>query len=151
MAFALLAGAALCFTTSGAAAQQPSAQQAPGTTQTPASTPQSEAVPGQRSEQGPESVHIVVGHSILIRTPSRIKRILTGNPAVIESVLTSPRELVVTAKLTGGSSLMLWDETGQNRMMDVFADLDVTPLRNTLEQTFPNSGVEVQAEADRVM
>ena len=53
----------------------------------------SPAVPGSprtASERGPESVHIVVGHSLLIRTPSRVKRILTGNPAVIESVLTSP-------------------------------------------------------------
>ena len=89
--------------------------------------------------QGPESVHIMVGHSLLIHTGSRIKRVLTGNPAVIESVPTSPRELVITAKETGGSSLMVWDETGQNRTLDVYADLDITPLRNTLDQSFPNS------------
>ena len=102
-------------------------------------------------DQGPESLHIVVGHSLLIRTPSRVKRILTGNPTVIESVMTSPQELVVTAKQPGGSSLMLWEETGQNRMLDVFADLDVTPLRNTLDQSFPNSGVDVQSQEDKVM
>jgi len=93
----------------------------------------------------------MVGHSLLIRTPSRVKRILTGNPAVIESVLTSPRELVITGKQPGGSSLMLWDEAGQNRTLDVYADLDVTSLRNTLDQSFPNSGVDVQSEADKVM
>jgi pilus assembly protein CpaC len=92
-----------------------------------------------------------VGHSLLIRTPTRIKRVLTGNPTAIESVLTSPRELVVTAKAPGGSSLMLWDEAGQNRTLDLYADLDVVQLRNTLDQAFPNSGVDVQSEADRVM
>ena len=51
----------------------------------------------QQGSQGPENIHIVVGHSLLIRTPSRVKRILTGNPAVIESVVTSPAELVITA------------------------------------------------------
>ena len=96
-------------------------------------------------------MHIVVGHSLLIHTPSRIKRILTGNPTVIESVLTSPRELVITAKTPGGSSLMLWDESGQNRTLDVYADLDVTQLRNTLDQSFPNNGVDVQSQADKVM
>lgn len=135
-----------------AATQQPTTTQVPYTEQAPASTPQSpRAAQRQQGEQGPESVHIMVGHSLLIRTPSRIKRVLTGNPAVIESVLTSPRELVITAKATGGSSLMLWDEAGQNRSLDVYADLDVTPLRNTLDQSFPNNGVDVQSESGRVM
>jgi pilus assembly protein CpaC len=87
----------------------------------------------------------------LIRTPTRIKRVLTGNPAAIESVLTSPRELVVTAKAPGGSSLMLWDEAGQNRNLDVYADLDVTQLRNTLDQSFPNNGVDVRSEGEKIM
>jgi pilus assembly protein CpaC len=150
-----------------AAGQAAPAQQAPGMAQAPAATSQPAPQTGmshaaaasqqptaasrQESDQTAQALHIVVGHSLLIRTPSRVKRILTGNPAVIESVLTSPQELVVTAKQPGGSSLMLWEENGQNRMLDVFADLDVAPLRNTLDQSFPNSGVEVQSEGDKVM
>jgi len=134
---------ALCLTTLGAeAAQQSSAA--------PAATPQASAQQAPGMAQGPESVHIMVGHSLLIHTGSRIKRVLTGNPAVIESVPTSPRELVITAKETGGSSLMVWDETGQNRTLDVYADLDITPLRNTLDESFPNSSVEVQSQGGKV-
>jgi len=129
--------------------QQPTTSQAPYPEQAPASTPPPQAAPQQQGE-GPESVHIVVGHSLLIRTPTRIKRVLTGNPAVIESVLTSPRELVITAKAPGSSSLMLWDEAGQNRTLDLYADVDVSQLRNTLDQSFPNSGVDVQSNGDRV-
>ena len=144
-AFILLTCAVLCFTVLGAVAQQspaqqepttteqapattqqPSTAQAPAMTEAPASAAQSQATPDQQADLGPQTVHIVVGHSLLIHTPSRIKRILTGNPAVVESVLTSPRELVITAKTPGGSSLMLWDESGQNRTLDVYADLDVT-------------------------
>ena len=93
----------------------------------------------------------MVGHSLVIRTPSRVKRVLTGNPNVIESVLTSPQELVVTGKQPGGSSLMVWEEAGKNRLLDVFADVDVTPLRNTLDQAFPSTSVEVQSQGDKVM
>jgi pilus assembly protein CpaC len=93
----------------------------------------------------------VVGHSLLIHTPSRVKRILTGNPAVIESVVTSPEELVITAKEPGSSSLMLWDESGRNRSLDVYADVDVTSLRNSLDQSFPHSNVDVQAEGQKVI
>jgi pilus assembly protein CpaC len=131
--------------------QQPTTTQVPYTEQAPAAAAQPQTAPAPRGEQGPESVHVMVGHSMLIRTPSRIKRVLTGNPAVIESVLTSPRELVITAKAPGGSSLMLWDEAGQSRSLDVYADLDVTQLRNTLDQSFPNNGVDVQSEGNRVM
>ena len=93
----------------------------------------------------------MVGHSLLVRTPSRLKKILTGNPSVIETVMTSPTELVLTAKQTGGSSLMLWDQTGLSRMIDVSADLDVTALRNALDQTYPDMGVDVQSQEGKVV
>jgi pilus assembly protein CpaC len=144
-----LAVAAICLAGVAAAADQPPASHAPGVAQAPVSAQQPAATPGPEADQG-QTVHVVVGHSLMIRTASRVRRILTGNPAVIESVLTSPQELVVTAKQPGGSSLMLWEEKGQNRTLDIFADLDVTSLRNTLDQSFPNSGVEVESQADKV-
>src|SRR5271157_2500387 len=149
-----------------AAGQSVFAQQAPGVAQAPASVsePAAQTPPishaaskqlpgtsGAAGDQTSEALHVVVGHSLVIRTPSRVRRVLTGNPAVIESVLTSPQELVVTAKQTGGSSLLLWEETGQNRLLDVFADLDVTSLRNALDQSFPNTSVEVQSQENKVM
>ena len=142
---AWLVGVMVSLAVAGAAADRPAV---PGLG--PAQAASAEA-PGQPGEPGAESLHVVVGHSLLVRTSGRVRRILTGNPAVIETVLTSPQEVVVTAKQAGGSSLMLWEEGGQNRMLDVFADVDVTPLRNTLDESFPNSGVEVQSQADKVM
>ncbi len=109
---AWLVGVALGLATVVAAADQPSAPRT-GAAQAPGSAQQSPGAASQEGELGPETLHVVVGHSMLIRTASRVKRILTGNPAVIESVLTSPQELVVTAKQPGGSSLMLWEETGR--------------------------------------
>ena len=93
----------------------------------------------------------MVGHSLVLRTSSRVKRILTGNPAVIETVMASPTEVVLTAKQPGGSSLVLWEETGKNRMMDVFADLDVASLRTALEQSYPGVDVEAQSQEGRVV
>jgi pilus assembly protein CpaC len=129
------------------------AQQPPPATQAPPPSPGLAAPPSAHAsaEQGPETLRIVVGHSLVVRTPSRIKRILTGNPAVLESVMTSPNEVVLTAKQTGGSSLVLWEENGQSRMMDIFADLDVTSLRNALEQTYPGSNVEAQSQEGKVV
>ena len=146
--FTLIAGMMVCLCGLTASAQQPpAAADAPSQAQ-PAAPPAQAAPP---PDQGQQNVHIVVGHSLLIRTPSRVKRILTGNPAVIESVVTSPEELVITAKEAGSSSLMLWDESGRNRSLDVYADVDVTSLRNSLDQSFPHSNVDVQAEGEKVI
>ena len=145
--FTLVVGMMVCLCGLIASAQQPAASDAPTQAQ-PAAPPAQAAPPADQNQQ---SVHIVVGHSLLIRTPSRVKRILTGNPAVIESVVTSPEELVITAKEAGSSSLMLWDESGRNRSLDVYADVDITSLRNSLDQSFPHSNVDVQAEGEKVI
>jgi pilus assembly protein CpaC len=127
-------------------------QQAP-VAQNPSATQNSHALaPGAaEGDQGPEVLHIVVGHSLLIRSQARIKRILTGNPLAIESVPTSPYEVVVTAKQAGSSSLLMWDETGKNRMLDIFADVDINALQNALQQAYPNGGVDVQSQEGRVV
>ncbi len=128
---------------SAAAAPQPSEGHA-----SPMPAPSSRAA-GRR--QSPETVHIIVGHSLVIHTPGRVKRVLTGNPDIIESVVTSPQELVVTAKKPGSSSLVLWNENERARDLDVYGDLDVSQLRGSLEQTFPNASVDVQSEGSRIV
>ena len=89
--FALIAGMMVCLCGLTASAQQPSNVGRVQARLQPARS----ASPGcsQPLDQSQQNVHIVVGHSLLIHTPSRVKRILTGNPAVIESVVTSPEEL----------------------------------------------------------
>lgn len=99
----------------------------------------------------PETLRILVGHSVVVRTQSRIKRVLTGDPTVLESVPTSPTEVVLTAKQTGGSSLVLWEENGPSRMIEVFADLDVGSLRNAIQETYPDLPVDVQSQGEKIV
>ena len=144
MTYAALLGLIVCVTHRCAAQQTPRPPVPP-----PRRLSQHRLHPA--ADQGPETLRIVVGHSLVVRTPSRVKRILTGNPAVLESVMTSPNEVVLTAKQTGGSSLVLWEENGQSRMIDIFADLDVTSLRNAFEQSYPGSNVEAQSQEGKVV
>ncbi len=119
-----------------------------GPQQAPAGAP---SAPGRQGGSYLETVHIIVGHSLVINTPARVKRLLTGNPEIIESVITSPEELVVTAKKPGTSSLVLWSEDGRVRALDVYGDLDVASLRASLEQSFPNTNVSVESEGSKVV
>lgn len=102
-------------------------------------------------EHVPETVHMLVGHSLLIHSQSRVKRMLTGNPTVIDAVLTSPTQVVVTAKEPGNSTLLLWDESNQDRTLNVASDVDVESLSAAIQRTFSGSDVEVQADGGKVI
>ncbi|MGI9101710.1 MAG: type II and III secretion system protein family protein [Terriglobales bacterium] len=96
-------------------------------------------------------MHILVGHSIVIHTELRLKRVLVGNSAVLSTNTTAPNEVVVTATAPGSSSLILWHENNQSRLIEVYADVDVTMLREAIQQNFPREAVHVEAEEGRVV
>jgi pilus assembly protein CpaC len=64
---------------------------------------------------------------------------------------TAPNEVVVTATAPGSSSVVLWQENNQSRIIEVFADLDVSLLREAIARNFPNEAIQVEAEEGRVL
>jgi pilus assembly protein CpaC len=97
-----------------------------------------------------QSLHVLVGRSIFIRTPARLKRVYVSNPAVVDSFTSSPSQIVVTAKAAGVSSLILWDEAGQSKSYMVSSDLDVVNLQKEIQEALPNDNIEVAAQQDRI-
>jgi pilus assembly protein CpaC len=114
---------------------------------------QSAEQPAPVPQAAPETqtLHILVGRSVVINSQARLRRVLVSNPAVLETVTINPTQLVVTAKAVGTSSLVLWDETGHSRIMDVYGDIDVSGLRDAVQQAFPGQNVQVEAEQGRVI
>ncbi len=98
-----------------------------------------------------QALHVLVGKSLVINLEQRLRRVLVSNPQAIEAVTVSPTQVVVTGKAPGASSLILWDETGQSQMLDVFVDQDVSSLRDGVQLAYPDEPIEVQAEGDRVV
>ena len=104
-----------------------------------------------QSFAGNQVLHILVGHSVVIRTQARLRRVLVGNPAVVTTATTSPNELVVTASAAGSSSVILWQEDNQSRILEIFGDLDVSMLREAVARSFPNEPIQVEAEEGRIV
>lgn len=115
------------------AAQQPAPQQ---------------AAPAKADNQ---VLHILVGHSVIIRTDMRLKRVLVGNPAVVTTATTAANEVVVTATAAGSSSVVLWQEDNTSHILEVFSDLDVSMLREAVSRSFPGESIGVEAEEGRVV
>jgi pilus assembly protein CpaC len=121
--------------------QVPSPAPAPATVQ---------ALPQQTSTET-ESVHILIGRSIIVTMQARLRKVYISNPAVVESTTTSPNQVVITAKAAGSSNIVFWDEEGRSRMLEVSADVDIAGFRDALQQTYPNQPIEVRAEEGRIV
>ena len=96
-------------------------------------------------------LHILVGHSVVIRTDARLRRVLVGNPNVVTTTTTAPNELVITAIAAGSSSVVIWQIDNQSRLLEVFGDLDVSLLREAVARGFPGEQIDVEAEEGRVV
>jgi len=83
---------------------------------------------------------------VVINLQSPVTRILSSNPAIIDTLATSPTQVVVEGKAAGSSSLILWDATGHSQMLDVTVDVNVSRLRTVIEQTYPAETVNVQSD-----
>ena len=105
---------------------------------------------GTVSPEG-QVLHILVGKSVVINSQARIMRVLASNPAAIETLVTSPTQVVVVGKTAGTSSLLLWDETGHSQMLDVMVDLEVSGLRTAIEHAYPDQPIDVQADGGRLI
>jgi Flp pilus assembly secretin CpaC len=98
-----------------------------------------------------QTLHVLAGKSVLINLETRVRRVMVSNPLAIDATATSPTQVVVTAKNPGTSSLILWDQAGQSKMLDVLVDVDVSTLRDAIQQAYPGEPVQVQAEEGRVL
>jgi pilus assembly protein CpaC len=110
-----------------------------------------QTLPQQGNISDTQPVHILVGRSVIINMQTRLRRVLVSNDKVVDSVTASPTQLVITAKTAGTSSVILWDETGRSRILDVYSDVDVSGLRDSLQQAFPLENVQVEADQGRVV
>jgi pilus assembly protein CpaC len=95
-------------------------------------------------------MHLVVGRSVILTSASPLRRVYVGNPAVLQTFTSGSNEIVLTAKASGVSSMVLWDEAGGNRLYTVSADLDPEALRTSLAQAFPGSSVRAETGEGKV-
>jgi pilus assembly protein CpaC len=103
------------------------------------------AVPATAQSEG-QALHVFVGKSVVINVETPVTRILSSNPAVIDTLATSPKQVVVEGKAPGVSSLILWDSSGHSQILDVTVDVNISHLRTAIEQTYPGQQVNIQSD-----
>src|SRR6266705_4932237 len=129
---------------------QPSPQPAQPAPQQP-SAAQPQSSPQQNVSSEGQALHILVGKSVVVNVQAPITRVLSSNPSVIETLATSPTEIVVEGRAAGSSSLILWDQSGRSQMLDVGVDVDFAGLRGAIDRGYPNQHINVQADGGKLI
>lgn len=135
-------------------AQQPPVPPAPA--QIPPATPSpAQAEPPQtaapQASETAQTLHLLVGHSLVISSPTRIKRVSVADPNIAEAIVVSPLQVLVNGKAPGGVSLLIWDEADQSQAFEVSVDIDVMGLSQKIHDVFPAEPVQVETSKDVVM
>jgi len=139
LAFFFLIGFFLC-TASTTAQEQPAM---------PAPTPVQAEQP--TDVEAPQALHLLVGRSLVITSPARIKRVSLADPNIAEAIVVSPTQVLVNGKVPGGVSLLIWDETDQSQAFEVSVDIDVLGLSQKIHEVFPAEPVHIETSKDMVM
>jgi pilus assembly protein CpaC len=108
------------------------------------------AVPLPQGEAA-QSLHLLVGRSLLITSPVRIKQVSLADPSIADVLVVSPNQVMLNGKTPGGVSLVIWDESGQSQTFEINVDVDVLGLRQELKEAFPNEQVQVDTARDMVI
>jgi len=131
------------------------AQAQPASTQAPTATPAAqEPTPATNQAQEssePQALHLLVGRSLVITSPSRIKRVSLADPDIAEALVVSPTQVLVNGKKPGGVSLLVWDETDQSQAFEVSVDIDVLGLSQKIHEVFPSENVHIDTSKDVVI
>jgi pilus assembly protein CpaC len=140
------------FSGSAVVAQNSAPAATPAQQTAPAPMPVSQAPANQGQESSePQTLHLLVGRSLVISSPARIKRVSLADPEIAEAIVVSPTQVLVNGKKPGGVSLLLWDETDQSQAFEVSVDIDVLGLSQKIHEVFPAENVHIDTSKDVVI
>src|SRR5579864_2845555 len=103
------------------------------------------------SSESAQTLHVLVGRSLVITSATRIKRVSLADPTIAEAVVVSPTQVLLNGKAPGGVSLIIWDESGQSQAFEVSVDIDVMGLSQKIHEVFPSEPVQIATSGPVVM
>jgi pilus assembly protein CpaC len=85
----------------------------------------------------PKKISLVVGKSVIIESPSAVKRVSLAAPAFADAIVLSPRQIYLTGKAPGLTNLTLWEGDAVLAALDVEVSPDIVRLKEKLHEVLP--------------
>ncbi len=116
----------------------------PAATRTHADTPTTAPSDLTADDQSISTIQLQPGKAKKLTFVQRIKRANILTPDVADVVPLGTNDLLLTAKKSGSTQLIIWDETGNTQIMDVEVATQVAMLQKKLESLFPESKIKAE-------
>ena len=95
-----------------------------------------------------DEIHMVAGRSVVLEHPDDIVRISVANPDVVDAVAVTTREVLLHAKSSGSTSLIVWSKPGDRQMFTVFVTVNSEALERQMKETFPGEQIQARGGKD---
>lgn len=92
-----------------------------------------------------EQLEMVVNKSALVRLNQPAKRVSIVAPDIADVQIMESKQILLTAKSVGETTLIVWMEDESVRTIDVMVRVNTKPLTEALQHTLPDEAIEVMA------
>ncbi len=89
---------------------------------------------------------VTVGKSITIDSPLNIQRIYYANGDLVEAVAINPKEVLITGKAPGVTTLMVWQQNGVRMMYELTvrpSPVRLDAIRQQIARDFPDDDINI--------
>ncbi len=100
----------------------------------------------------PQSLDLTVGTSKIIETPQAFNRASLAEPEIADTIVLSTKQVYVTAKKLGTTTLTLWSKDGKvSNVLEVRVTPDVTRLKEQFHSLLPKEpDLQVMASGEHI-
>jgi len=95
-----------------------------------------------------DEIHLLTGRSVVLEHPDDIVRISVANPEVMDAVAVTTREVLLNAKASGTTSLIIWSKPGDRQMFTVYVAVNAEALDRQIKDTFPGEQIQIRGGKD---
>jgi pilus assembly protein CpaC len=91
------------------------------------------------------TITLTVGQSRLITTLVPVRTVDLTDPDAVGAKVISPTQILLTARHTGSTQLMIWDDGGRNVNADIVIDPDLKAIRSELARDLHDLKIDVSS------
>lgn len=97
-----------------------------------------------------ERIEISVNKSQLVLAETIVTRVSVVASEVADVQILDPKQILVSAKTVGQTSLIIWTEDGKTRTIEVAVNCNTDQIKEAIQKVFPDEAIEVIPLADAV-
>jgi len=103
---------------------------------------------GQAIQAAASKIVVTRGRSQIVRFAQPVARLSIADPSLADIIPLAPDQIMINGKLRGTTSLIVWDENGQEGVFDLNVKNDASELMETVQNIAPNENVQAHVTDD---